>query len=183
MTRNSKAIAVSPFSSLSTLALDETKHSFNLTESCHLVVLCLIICSMLNCFFSLSTHLTANTDSLNYTNCFFTTKPTSQRTQLSNNGCYGNRGVTAHTAHRPNNFNTSYLQFLQFFLVVQYCRNNICKKKVNIFLIEYHLFFADPNARKQNFQLILQKKGHIKLVKSKHTEINESQQFSTVHQI
>jgi len=79
--------------SFMTLVLDETKHSFNLTESCHLVVLCWITCSMLNCFFHLSTHLMANTGCPNYKNCLFTTKPTSQGTQLSNNGCYGNQGV------------------------------------------------------------------------------------------
>jgi len=88
------------------------------------------------------------------------------------------------TLHKDHTiYNTSYLQFLQFFLVVQYSRNSICKKKVNISLTEYHLFFADPNARKQYFQFVLQKKVHIKLIKSKHKEINDNQQLSTVPQI
>ena len=147
-----------------TLVLDETKHSFNLTESSHLVVLCWIVCSMLNCFFNLSTHLMANTGCLNYKNCSFTTKPTSQGTQLSNMATMATR-VWQHIMHTDHTiYNTSYLQFLQFFLVVQYSRNSICKKKVNISLIEYHLFFADPNTRKQNFQFVLKKKGHIKLI-------------------
>jgi hypothetical protein len=53
------------------LILRKTKRSFCLSNCFHIVVLCCVMWSMLNCFFILSSHLTENTLCQNYKNCFF----------------------------------------------------------------------------------------------------------------
>ena len=61
------------------------------TRSCHLLWLCCIICSMLNCFFSLSPYLSEHINSTVKTVSSLKVR-TSQEPQPGNN-CHGNPGV------------------------------------------------------------------------------------------